>query len=234
MKKLLILFLLFSQFSFAQETKKKKTFATYHYVCNLTNDTYHNMESCAELQMCRGGRYRRVKNIEGLTPCRRCVRTTKAASVSPTAYANIKGVLGVKDKKQIADSLGTSDALITRPNGITLVITGPPNGKTVNQIEFYFKDTVPFNPEILLSKPFFEKLGLQFAGCRADTIRNTTPHPITGKTKNDFSIEYRGCANVEPRTEGEDTTKYYYELVFVPKESDGSTVLDKVQLLIRN
>ena len=92
---------------------------------------------------------------------------------------------------------------------------------------------VVFNEDTLLSKQFFDRLDLQFDGCKADTIRSSTPHPVTGKVKRDFSIEYRGCANVEQRDSYEDTSKYYYELTFLAKELEQSAIVDKIQLLLK-
>jgi hypothetical protein len=148
-------------------------------------------------------------------------------------FSNIKNVLGVKDKKQIADSLGTSEGTIERPGDLTIRISGPPDSRTVNTIEFYFKKPIQFDEDTLFSTQFYNHLGLQFDGCKTDTIRNATPHPVTGKIKKDVSIEYRGCAIVDARDNYEDTSKYFYELIFVAAEKDLSFFLDKVQLVLR-
>jgi hypothetical protein len=148
-------------------------------------------------------------------------------------FTDIKRVLGVKDKKQIRDSLGTAEGTIQRPDGLFIQISGPPNSRTVNTIEFYFNKRVLFQEDTLFSKPFFDRLGLQFEGCRSDTIKSKTPHPVTGKIKKDIIIEYRGCALVERQDNYEDISKYYYELSFLAKESDLSAELEKVQLKLK-
>lgn len=201
-----------------------------HYVCIQSSNTYHDKSSCASLQLCSGGKIRRTKNTERLKPCPKCARPVVHTG---SKFSNIKNVLGVKNKKQIADSLGTDEAVIRRPNGLTIRISGPPESKTVNTLEFFFKDPVPFNEDSLFSAASFRRLGLQFDGCRADTIRNTTAHPVTGKTKKDVAIEYRGCANVEPRDQYEDTSKYFYELSFISKDTEAGTYVDKIQLLLK-
>jgi hypothetical protein len=187
--------------------------------------------------MCSGGKTRKTKNIQGLKPCMKCVRArAKSALPLPAGsegFSNIKNVLGVKDKKQIADSLGTAESTIERPGDLTIRISGPPDSRTVNTIEFYFKKPIQFDEDTLFSTQFYNRLGLQVDGCKADTIRNTTPHPVTGKIKKDVSIEYRGCAIVEARDNYEDTNKYFYELIFVATEKDSSFFLDKVQLVLR-
>jgi hypothetical protein len=238
MNKLTLALLILTQVCMAQEKKRTtkkadKPSVTHHYVCNLTNDTYHNMENCAVLQQCRGGRYRRVKDVDAFAPCRKCVRSTnETATPFGPASVDIKRVLGVKDKKQIADSLGTQKDVISRPGGVTMRLSGPPNSKRINSIEFFFSKPPGFNTDTLFSKMFYENLGLKFDGCRADTIRNTTPHPVTGKVKQDVTIEYRGCAIVEDDSSG-GTANYYYELLFVADDRMLPILLEKVQLTLK-
>lgn len=201
-----------------------------HYVCIQSSNIYHDKTSCASLQLCSGGKIRKIKNTEHLKPCPKCARPVIHTG---TKFSNIKNVLGVKDKKQIADSLGTADGVIPRPNGLTIRISGPPESKTVNTLEFFFKDPVLFNEDSLFTESFYKRLGLQFSGCRSDTIRNTTVHPVTGKIKKDVAIEYRGCAIVERRDQYEDTSKYFYELSFLSKEAEAKTYIDKIQLTLK-
>lgn len=230
MKKLLLVFLVLSYYGFAQgqkQTSKEKD----HFVCIQSADVYHNKATCASLQMCSGGKIRKTKNVDNLKPCKKCI--VQGHRYRSSGFSNIKNVLGVKDKKQIADSLGTTEGTIHRPTGLSIRITGPPNSRTVNMVEFYFDKPVPFNEDSLFSWQFYDRLGLQFEGCKADTIRNNTPHPVTKKIKKDVSIEYRGCAVVEARDQYEDTSKYYYELIFLPKELDASSELEKIQLILR-
>jgi hypothetical protein len=238
MNRLIIVFLVMAQIGVAQEKKSSKKSekpkVTYHYVCNLTNDVYHDMENCAVLQQCRGGRYRRVKDVSTFMPCRKCVHSTNETTFSSApAFTDIKRILGLRDKKQIADSLGTKQDVIARPEGITMRLSGPPDSKRINSIEFFFSKPPGFNTDTLFSKMFYEKLGLKFEGCRADTIRNTTPHPVTGKVKQDVTIEYRGCAVVEAGDTPVDPANYYYELLFVADDRMLPVLLEKVQLTIR-
>ena len=100
-------------------------------------------------------------------------------------------------------------------------------------LEFYFSEELLFRKDSLLSRKFFDRLGLQFDACRSDTIKNNQPHPVTGKVKKDFSIEYRGCAIVETKDAYEDTSRYYYELIFFSKETDRDTFIDRIQLLLK-
>ena len=237
MKAIIIALFVCSHLCNAQQSSKQSGDKQTHYVCNLSKETYHNLVGCSDLQMCRGGRYRKVVDIGTLKPCKKCVKSfgpeiTRSTSSAP-GFSDIKRVLGVRDKKQIADSLGTAQGTIARPNGVTLRISGPPESKTVNSIEFFFLNPVVFDADTLLSQKFYQKLGLQFQKCRADTVRNNTPHPVTGKVKNDFIIEYRGCAIVEPRDAYEDVSKYYYELLFVSREVDSRTYVEKIQLLLK-
>lgn len=225
-----ILFLLVWWFistpSIAQDGKSSPQ----HYVCIQSLGMYHDKSGCASLQMCSGGKVRKTRNVEGLKPCPKCA---KAVNHNVGNFTDIKNVLGVKDKKQIADSLGTSESLVSRPGGITLRISGPPESRTVNMIEFFLKEPVRFDSDTLFSPAFYQRLGLRFNGCKADTIQSTVPHPVTGKVKKDVTIEYRGCSVVEPRDQYEDTSKYFYELTFIAKESDAATYLDKVQLFLK-
>ena len=200
-----------------------------HYVCIQASNVYHDKEHCASLQLCSGGKIRKTKDVSNMKPCPKCARPLYTSS----GFANIKRILGVKDRKQIADSLGTPESSIKRPAGFTIRISGLPQSKTVNTLEFFFDRPFEFNDYNLLSKDFFTLLGLQFDNCKADTIRNNTPHPVTGKITKDFSIEYRGCAIVEKRDQYEDISKYYYELKFLAKEGDRGTELDKIQLLLK-
>jgi hypothetical protein len=235
MKRLTLLLLVLTHLGFAQQ-KEQTGDGKSHYVCIQSSGLYHDKGSCSTLSMCSGGKVRKTKNIAKLKPCGKCVaRQNHYSKVdhSSATFSDIKRVLGVKDKKQIADSLGTSQSTIQRPGGFSMRISGPPQSRTVNSIEFYFSKPVTFHEDTLFSRPFFSRLGLQFAGCKADTIRNTTPHPVTGKVKKDVIIEYRGCAIVEARDQYEDTSKYYYELIFFADEIDLSTGLEKIQLLLR-
>ena len=197
-----------------------------HYVCIMNDGTYHDRTNCALLQLCTGGKYRKTTEVSNLKPCKKCARPVYAAD-----FHDIKRILGVKDRKQIVDSLGTAESVIKR-DGYTLRILGSPGSKTVNTLEFFFQQPVPFNNESMLSPAFFQKLGLQFAGCKADTIRNLTPHPVTGKTDHAITIEYRNCAIVERRDAYDDTSKYYYRLLFVPVEVDHRLILEKMQLVL--
>lgn len=224
MKKLIIPFLVLYSCHVVQGQNQKE-----HFVCIQSTDTYHDRANCASLQMCAGGKIRKTKNVARLKPCNKCARPVYLDS----GFADIKRVLGVKDKDQIKDSLGTTESTIHRPGGFSLRITGLPDSRTVNMIEFYFTRPIEFNEDTLFSKPFFDRLGLQFGHCKSDTIRHTTPHPVTGKVKKDVSIEYRGCAIVEERDRYEDTSKYYYELVFLAKESALSADVEKIQLILR-
>src|SRR5688572_23787035 len=157
-----------------------------HFVCIQPTGEYHDNEHCSRLQMCTGGRTRRVKTVPaGLEPCKKCVKKVHTVKEG-SGFKDIKNILGVKDRKQIADSLGTAEGTIHRPAGFTIRITGQPGSKTINTIDFYFDRPVAFQEDSLLSEDFFYRLGLQFQKCKADTIRNTTAHPVTGKVKKDF------------------------------------------------
>jgi hypothetical protein len=230
MKKLILILLVLSQYGFAQ--RQKETFdEKYHFVCIQASDVYHDNAHCSSLQMCSGGKIRKTKNVHNLKPCKKCA--APRYHYLAAGFSDIKRVLGVKDKKQIVDSLGTAEGTIHRPGGFSIRITGPPDSRTVNMIEFYFIEPVEFIEDTLFSNQFYYRLGLQFQDCKADTIRSSTPHPVTGKVKKDVSIEYRGCAIVEARDSYEDTSKYYYELIFIGSERDFSTYLEKIQLILR-
>ncbi len=229
LKKIILILLTLSICGLAQAQQQASN--KNHYVCFQSTDIYHDKTSCSTLQFCSGGKIRKTKNIEGLKPCKKCARPQ--ISYRASGFSDIKKVLGVKDKKQIPDSLGTSEATIKRPGDLFIRISGPPDSRTVNLIEFYFNKPVAFNEDSLFSNAFYSRLGLQMKGCKSDTIRNNTPHPVTGKIKQDVSIEYRGCAIVEPRDQYEDVSKYYYELTFVAKEGPGSTELEKIQLYLK-
>ncbi|HTE30221.1 MAG TPA: hypothetical protein VK666_07595 [Chryseolinea sp.] len=228
MKKVIFVLLALCSFEIVHG-QKKESGGKYHYVCIQSTDVYHDRENCASLQMCSGGKIRRTKNVDHLKPCKKCA----APRYLKSNFADIKRILGVKDKKQIGDSLGTGESLIRRPEGFSMRISGLPESKTINMLEFYLTQRTVFNEDSLLSKAFYDVLGLKFDNCRADTIRNLTPHPVTGKVKRDFSIEYRGCAIVEPRDKYEDTSKYFYELIFVAKEGEREPEVEKIQLMLR-
>jgi hypothetical protein len=228
MKKITLLILLCLSFDLAIAQKNSKS-GPVHFICIQTPDTYHDQEHCATLQMCSGGKIRKTRNVESLKPCRKCARPVYLN----TSFDDIKRILGVKDKKQIVDSIGTDESLIKRSEGFTMRISGPPESRTVNMLEFFMTSSISFSEDTLLSKQFFKRLGFVFEGCKADTIRSSTAHPVTGKIKKDFSIEYRGCANVEQRDKYEDTSKYFYELTFFAKELDRSAVVEKIQLLLK-
>ena len=198
-----------------------------HYVCIMDDGTYHDRTGCALLQLCSGGKYRKTTQVEHLKPCKKCARPVYDVA----EFHDIKRILGVKDRKQIADSLGTPESLVNR-NGYTLRILGAPGSKTVNTLDFFFKQPVSFREDSLLSKAFYDRLDLHFEGCRADTIRNTAPHPVTGKIDKTVTIEYRNCAIVERRDAYDDISKYFYRLSFVPQDIDGRVVLEKVQLTL--
>ena len=204
----------------AQDTKA-------HYVCIAGDGTYHDRTQCALLQMCTGGKYRKTTDVGKLKPCRKCARPVSM----PGDFHDIKRVLGVKDRKQIADSLGTAESVIKR-DGYTLRILGAPGSKTVNTLEFFPADPITYTEDAFLSSSFFEKLNLRFEGCQADTIRNLTPHPVSGKTDKTVTIEYRNCAIVEPRDAYDDVRKYFYRLAFIPGETDRGAVLEKVVLTL--
>lgn len=244
MRKLIFVALLIGFAGVVQAQKKKekgkdKEDVVYHYVCfPQLSDEYHSNQHCSRLNLCSGGRTRRIENVESLKPCKKCVKQVAVTAVTAPVYkasgfGDIKRVLGVKDKKQIADSLGTDEGTIHRPEGFTIRISGLPQSAQVNTLEFYFDKPVAFDRDSLTSTKFYKQLGLQFEKCKADTIQNKTPHPVTGKIKSDFSIEYRGCALVEPRDQYEDISKYYYELVFVAKEGVISTEVEKIVLLLK-
>jgi len=225
---------------FSNTHAQKQDTEKVHFVCIQPTGEYHDQEHCPRLQMCSGGRTRRVKNLPaGLTPCKKCVKKIQAVKSNGESNGNgngfkdIKNILGVKNRKQIADSLGTDAGKIHRPAGFTIRITGQPGSSTVNTIDFYMDKPLAFREDSLLSDQFFHRLGLQFQKCKADTIRSATPHPVTGKVKKDFSIEYRGCAVVEAKDNYEDISKYYYELSFLSNEADGQTHVEKIQLVLR-
>lgn len=213
----------------AQAQQERNVDKRNHYVCIQETGVYHDQDHCALLQLCSGGKIRKTKDITNLKPCKKCARPVYVGS----RFTDIKRILGVKDRVQIRDSLGTGESTIRRADGLTIRITGLPESKTVNMIEFYFDRPIEFSEGSLLSEPFYDRLGLQFKNCRADTIRNTTPHPVSGKVKKDFSIEYRGCAIIERRDQYEDITRYFYKLDFVTKEGALGTELEKVQLTLR-
>ncbi|MEJ7643420.1 MAG: hypothetical protein WKF87_02385 [Chryseolinea sp.] len=226
-KAIAVLILLF--FYDSSVAQKTSTGGPTHFVCIQTPNTYHDREHCAGLQVCSGGKIRKTKNVDGLQPCRKCAKP----ALQYADFADIKRILGVKDKKQIVDSIGTDESLIKRPEGFTIRISGPPESRTVDNLEFFITTPMVFNEDSLLSSQFFNQLGLEFGACRSDTIRSTAPHPVTGKVKKDFTIEYRACAQVEARDRYEDTSKYYYELTFFAKEVEQSALLDKIQLLLK-
>jgi len=210
---------------------QKKSQDKKHYICGLSAsaDLFHDQSNCAGLQMCSGGRIRVAKDVGKLKPCPKCASPVYKAK----DFDDIKRVLGVKDKKQIKDSLGTTESTIRRPNGVSVRISGPPQSKTVNTLEFYHSEPVLFQEDSLLSRAYYDRLGLRFDGCRSDTLRNNQPHPVSGKVKKDITIEYRGCAIVEARDVYEDKSRYYYELTFFAKETDRDIYLDRVQLLLK-
>jgi hypothetical protein len=208
-------------FGFAQSTPKT------HYVCIMGDGTFHDHTGCALLQMCTGGKYRKTMDVDNLRPCKKCARPVYAAK----EFTDIKRVLGVKDRKQIADSLGTPESTIKR-NGYTLRISGVPGSKTVNTLEFFVSRPVEFVEDSLLSPETYSGLNLHFDGCTADTIRNLTPHPVTGTPDKTFSIEYRGCAVVERRDAYDDVSKYVYRLTFIPEEKDRRLMLQKIVLVL--
>jgi hypothetical protein len=230
MKKFVFSLIVLSNCCLAQDPKHTSD-AKSHFVCIQSNDTYHDRQGCASLNMCSGGKIRKTKNVEGLKPCSKCARVQQRHIAS--GFTDIKRILGVKDKKQIRDSLGTSAGTIQRPGGLSLRISGPPESRTVNTIEFFLSPPVAFIEDSIITQKFYDRLGLQFEGCKVDTIRNTTPHPVTNKIKKDVAIEYRGCAIVEPRDAYEDTSKYYYELLFIANDKEVTTELEKVQLTLR-
>lgn len=237
MKKLIFILLMLSSFTFAHAQKAKTSKET-HYVCfPQSSGEYHNNQHCSRLQLCSGGRSHKIENVGNLKPCKKCVKQVPVASAAPvlktSGFEDIKRVLGVKDKKQIVDSLGTDEGTIHRPEGYTIRISGLPQSAQVNTLEFYLDKPIAFDKDTLTSAKFYKQLGLKFEKCKADTIQNKTPHPVTGKIKSDFSIEYRGCAIVEPRDKYEDVSKYFYELVFVSKEGDSSVELEKVILVLK-
>ncbi|MGC3943974.1 MAG: hypothetical protein QM762_05470 [Chryseolinea sp.] len=198
-----------------------------HYVCIMNDGTYHDRSNCALLQLCSGAKYRKTTNVDNLKPCKKCARPVYAG----TGFDNIKRILGVKDRKQIVDSLGTAESVIKR-NGYTMRILGSPGSKTVNTLEFFPNEQMVFVADSLLAPAFFRRLGLEFQGCRADTVRNLTPHPVTGKVDQSFTIEYRNCAIVERRDAYDDPSKYYYRLKFFAVDVDRRTTLEKVQLVL--
>lgn len=205
-------------------TEKKEYFA-----CSLTPEIYHDHGGCSNLLPCTGGKKKQIKDLTNLRPCRKCAWPQYIDS----GFIDIKKVLGVRDRNQVIDSLGTGESTMYRRDGFSLRVTGSPGSRTVNMIEFHFQKWIVFNEDSLLSKHFFDRLGLRFDNCKADTARYKTPNPVTKKVKRDFTIEYRGCAVVEERERHEDLTKYYYELVFLAKEGDLSADLEKIQLILR-
>ena len=229
-KRLIVGFLVLFIFS-VTNAQKQESGKEEHFVCAQSAGIYHDNSHCASLMLCTGGKVRRVKDVGSRTPCPKCAKPKE--KIINSGFTDIKRVLGVKDRKQIKDSLGTDQSTIHRPDGFSLRISGLPGSKTVNAIEFYFDEPVVFNEDSLFSPSLYEKLGLKFNACRADTIRNTTPHPVTGKVKKDVTIEYRGCAIVEKRDQYEDISKYFYELIFVARESDRGTELEKVVLNLK-
>lgn len=200
---------------------------TTHYVCIMNDGTYHDRSTCALLHLCSGAKYRKTTHVNNLKPCKKCARPV----YETRGFHDIKRILGVKDRKQISDSLGTAESLVKR-DGYTLRILGTPGSKTVSMLEFFPATNTPFLADTLLSPAFFEKFGLDFQGCRADTVRNLTAHPVTGKIDPSFTIEYRGCAIVERRDAYDDTSKYFYRLLFIAIEADRRTVLEKLQLIL--
>lgn len=198
-----------------------------HYVCIMSDGTYHDRSTCALLQLCSGGKHRKTTQVDNLKPCKKCARPVYTA----TEFRDMKRILGVKDRKQIADSLGTPESVINR-NGHTMRILGLPGSKTVNTLEFFFPNQISFRKDSLLSVSFYKRLGLYFDGCRADTIKNLTPHPVTGKVDQTIRIEYRNCAIVERRDAYDDTSKYFYRLSFIAADTDRGSILEKVQLLL--
>lgn len=232
MQKLTFIILLISSCNllYAQEKKADK-----HYVCFQPTGEYHNNEHCSRLQMCTGGKIKRLTNVNNLTACRKCVKSVdKVEEVvvpqpnvykkSGLGFSDIKRILGVKDRKQIADSLGTAAAVIHRPEGFTVRITGLPGSKMVNTIDFTLDHPVAFAEDTLFNKQFLNRLGLTFKGCRTDTLR---------QEQNKISITYKGCAIVEPRDQYEDTSTYFYELIYLAKEGEMPLKLDRIKLLLR-
>lgn len=232
MQKLTLLILLTCCYTFvnAQGTSKKT-----HYACFQHTGEYHDKEHCPRLQMCTGGKIKRITNVNNLTACPKCVKTVDknpevvevkktVPKSSAAGFSDIKRILGVKDRKQIADSLGTDAAVIHRPEGYTIRITGLPGSRTVNTIDFTFDNPVAFAEDTLFNERLFHTLGLKFTGCKSDTIR---------QDQNKISITYKGCAIVEPRDQYEDTSTYFYELVYLAKDGDGPRKLDRIKLLLR-
>jgi hypothetical protein len=228
MRKLVILLTLIvsCHWTFGQKMNSDKI---QYFICSLTPDTYHDHEFCGNLLPCTGGKRKQIKDLTNLKPCRKCAWPQYIES----GFIDVKRVLGVRERNHVVDTLGTGESGIYRRDGFTFRVTGTPSSRTVNMIQFYPKKWILFDEDTLLSKQFFENLGLQFDNCKADTVRYKTPNPVTKKLNKTFSIVYRGCAIVEPRERHEDISKYYYELTFLAKEGDLATDLEKIQLVLR-
>lgn len=205
-------------------TEKKE-----YFVCSLTPDIYHDHSGCSNLLPCSGGKKKQIKDLTNLRPCRKCAWPQYIDS----GFVDIKRVLGVRDREHVIDSLGTGESTMYRRDGFSLRVTGEPGSRAVRMIEFYPNSFIEFKESEILSKEFFNMFGLKFDGCTSDTIRFKTPNPVTKKIKRDVTIEYRGCAIVEPKERHEDISKYYYELNFLAKEGDLSADLEKIQLILR-
>lgn len=198
-----------------------------HYVCIMSDGTYHDRTTCSLLQMCTGAKYRKTSNVSNLKPCKKCARPVYKVA----EFSDIKRILGVRDRKQIKDSLGTAQGTVKR-DGYTLRILGAPDSKTVNTLEFFFPLPMVFDEDSVVTAAFLKKLDLQFEGCRADTIRNRARHPVTGAIDQTLTIEYRGCAIVEQRQAYDDVSKYFYRLTFIPVQRDRTLMLDKITLTL--
>lgn len=149
-----------------------------------------------------------------------------------SGFADIKRVLGVTHMTQVTDSLGKGEQNGTYlRDGVWIRIRS--QNQTPYMIEFNFNTFIEFNEDTLLSKKFFDLLGLKFNGCIADTTRYREPNPVTKKVSKYFSIEYRGCAIVKARERHEDLSKYYYELEFIPVEGDLAADLEMIKLVLR-
>src|ERR1044072_2734568 len=110
MKRVLLLSLMI--FSLHVLYGQKKNVTKKHYVCFQSANTYHDRANCAALQMC-AGRTRAIKDVSGMQACPKCATPIFRSA----GFHDIKRVLGVKDKKQIKDSLGTAEGTIHRPGG---------------------------------------------------------------------------------------------------------------------
>lgn len=142
-----------------------------------------------------------------------------------SGFVDIKRALGVLTKDDLVDIVGKGKYGGAGYVRNDMVIRFDMEGRTGARAFVTFKpdrfnEEIEFTKSNMLSRKFFDRLGLSFTECPVvDTVRGKTS-PEGGRM---FVIEYRGCAVVEKRGH-EDVTKYFYRLSIAEggKHADGT------------